>query len=50
MLAHGVGMSPRQQQGEIAVMGDDMGGALHTSCPMGDSLSMDAGVSGIISI
>lgn len=49
-LAHGVGTSPRHQQGEVAVMGDDMGGAPHTSCPMGDSLSLDACVSGIIFI
>lgn len=50
-LAHGVGTPPpRQQQGEVAVMGDDMGGALHTSCPTGDSLSVDACVSGITSI
>lgn len=45
-LAHRAGTSPRQQQGEVAVMG----GAPHTSCPVGDSLSVDACVSGIMSI
>lgn len=39
-----------QQWEEMAVAGDDMGGAPHTGCPMGDSLSGDACVSGIIYI
>lgn len=41
------GHPTRQRQGEAGVMDDDMGGAPHTSCPMGDSLSVDACVSGI---
>lgn len=37
-----------QQWEEMAAAGNDMGGAPHTSCPLGDSLSGDACVSGII--
>lgn len=39
-----------QQWEEMAVAGDDIGGAPHTTCPVGDSLSGDACVSGIIYI
>lgn len=39
-----------QQWEEMAVVGDDMGGVPHTGCPVGDSLSGDACVSGIIFI
>lgn len=39
-----------QQWEEMAVAGNDMGGAPHTGCPVGDSLSGDACVSGIIYI
>lgn len=36
--------------GGMAVVGYDMGGAPHTGCPVGDSLSGDACVSGIMYI
>lgn len=44
------GHLPQTAAGRSSSLRDDMGGAPHTSCPMGDSLSVDACVSGIISI